>query len=122
MVKNIITICLLFCFSIIGFSACEKYAEDTPQAIKKLIRENKNRNGQVIEYEYNHECIYEWWRNCDDCFTNYYDKDANLLWKSGGFGGLGVGTFLEDFYENAIYKRIVWTDKKTKEYLENKNK
>ena len=118
--KKIILSTLLLVFAI-GFSACEKIEKDTPKAIKKLIRENGGMGGQIAEYEYNKESIYMWFQvGCFDCFTDYYDKNANLLWQSGGFDGKGQGTPLEGFYGNAIFKRIIWTDKKTKEYLENK--
>ena len=120
--KRILTVSTLMLFFAIGFAACEKFAEDTPPAIKKLIREKKHQGGQVIEYEYYNENIYCWKRpGCMDCFTNYYDKNANLLWLIGGFDGQGDGKCPEDFDDKATYKRIVWTDKRTKEYLENKN-
>ena len=122
--KRVFTLSTLLLFFAIGFIACQKIEKDTPPAIKKLIRENKNRGGQVVEYEYNNENIYCWIDFCCDGYTSYYDKNAKLLWQTGGFDGKGSGVPLEGFYENAIYKRIIWTNKKTKEYLleERKNK
>ena len=119
-IKNITIICLLF-FAI-GFSACEKIADDTPKAIKKLIRQHK-AEGQIAEYEYNKECIYMCFSSgCCDCLTDYYDKDANLLWQTGGFDGMGDGNCPEDFGEKAIFKRIVWTSKSTEKYLKESKK
>jgi hypothetical protein len=108
-------------FFAIGFTACEKIEKDTPQAIKKLIREkHKQRGGQIIEYEYNNENIYCWNQpDCFDCLIFFYDKNANLLWKTGGLDGEGDGNCPKDFYEKATIKRIIWTDKKTKKELEN---
>jgi hypothetical protein len=119
--KKIVTLSALLLFFAIVFSSCEKIEKETPLAIKKLIKERHRSGGQVVEYEYNKEYIYKWWEPCcDDCFTKYYDKNANLLWKDGGYEGLrGLP---EDFYDKAIYKRIVWTNKKTQEYLENNKK
>ena len=111
--KRIITLSTLLLLFAIGFSACEKYADDMPQAIKKLIREKNKRDigCQVIEYEYNNERIYCWQKlgNCADCISSFYDKKANLLWLDGGHDG---GNCPEDFYDKAIHKRIIWTSKK----------
>ena len=118
--KNLVIVCLLFSAGIIGFSSCEKIEKDTPKAIKKLIRDrSKRENGQVVEYEYNNENIYKWWYplECTHPDAYYYDKNANLLWQSGGFDGMGQGIPLEGFYEKAICKRIIWTSKTIKEYL-----
>jgi hypothetical protein len=103
--KRIVTFSTLLLFFAIGFSACEKIEKDTPAAIKKLIREYKLQDAQVIEYEYNNEYIYKWWEpGCIDAFVDFYDKNANLLWQDGGFTGGGDGKYPKDFYDKAIYK------------------
>jgi hypothetical protein len=118
--RIIVVISLLFCIGIIGFTACEKIEKDTPQAIKKLIREKKKRDGQVIEYEYNNESIYCLWHPCIfDSYAFFYNKKGDELWRSGEMGV--IGNLLEGFYEKAVFKRIVWTNKFTKECLENSN-
>ena len=62
--------------------------------------------------------IYAWWSpGCNDCFSYYYNEKGIELWKYGGFDGKGEGTPLEGFSENAIFKRVIWTDKVTKKYL-----
>ena len=118
--KKLITFTTLLLFFAIGFTSCQKIEKDTPQAIKKLIREKKNWGGQVVEYDYNNENIYCWGQpSCIDCFADFYDKNAKLLWQTGGFDGAGDGNSPKDFSEKAIFKRIIWISKKTKEYLEN---
>ena len=108
--KNLVIVCLLFFAGIIGFSSCEKIEKDTPKAIKKLIRENKEKGGTVIEYEYNNENIYMWDYLGDFGSFDYYDKNANLLWRGDVLDGEGQGTPLEG-YKKATRKRIVWTSK-----------
>ena len=119
-VRNIITICLLSIIGITTFSSCEKIADDTPKAIKKLIRENKKYGGQVIEYEYNSENIYCWWQPCVfDSDALFYDEKGVELWRSGEMGI--TGNYLEGFYEKAIFKKKIWTDKPTEKCLGDSN-
>ena len=113
-IKNITVISLLFCIGVIGFTACEKIEKDTPQAIKKLVRETKKEHGclgRVFELEYNNEHIYcfEPHPDCFDVQWFFYDEKGNKLWEDGGWGR--IGTYLEDFYEKAIFKRVIWKEK-----------
>ena len=117
--KRILIINSILLVFAVSFSACKKIEKDTLPAIKKLIKENK-WGGQVVEYEYNNNNIYIWWfPGCIDCFTVFYNEKGIELWKAGGFTGKGEGTPLEGFYENAIFKRVIWTEKRAKKYLEN---
>jgi len=117
MKKAILSLSTLAIFFTIGFTACEKIEKDTPQAIKKLIREKGKHGGQVIEYEYNHEYVYCWDDHCYDGFIICYNEKGKELWLSGGLDGLGDGKCPEDFFDKAIFKRIIWTSNKTKKQV-----
>ena len=120
--KLILTLSTILLFFAICFSACEKIEKDTPPAIKKLIRKEKKNPAVVSEHEYNNENIYRLYEiGCRDCFVYYYDKNANLLWLSGGIEGKVEGTPLEGFYERSICKRIIWIDKATERYIKENN-
>jgi len=47
-----------FLFLLLGFSDCKKIAKNTPKAIKKLTRENRNSTESVMEYKCNEKLIY----------------------------------------------------------------
>ena len=114
--KRIILSTLLLFFAI-GFTACEKIEKDTPQAIKKLIR-NTEKGGQVEEYEYKNEYIYNrWFPDCvgSHCAGNFYDKNATLLWSYGA--AQGISDIPADLRDKAIFKRIIWTSNKTKKQV-----
>ena len=109
-IKNIIKVSLLL-FAI-GFSACEKYADDTPQAIKKLIRRYKGSDMyiSVTEYKCDEKTTYHFEpRPMPDAAGGIFDKDGNLLCQVGGLGGLNG---CEKEYVNCIEQRIIWTNKK----------
>ena len=113
--KRIVTLSTLLLFFAIGFTACEKYAKDTPHAIKKQIRETNKMSrclGRVVEYEYNNEKIYCFLPHpdCFDAASIYYDEKGKELWGYSGWGGCW-GTPLENFREKAIFKKIIWTHK-----------
>ena len=91
--KRIVTLTLLLLFAI-GFSACkkekeiEKYAEDTPPAIKELVKQYEESGvniSSVTEYAYGEQIIYffEEWKGTPNCRHLYYgyihDKEGNLL-------------------------------------------
>ena len=104
--KRIFTLTTLLLLFAIAFTACQKIEKDTPQAIKKLIKEY-NKSGacvSVTEYKYNEKKIYCFKEN--DSSINIYDKNGNLLCISGGF----VGKTCEE-YTNSIVTRIIWTKK-----------
>ena len=113
--KRILIINSILLVFAVSFSACEKIEKDTPPAIKKIIRECKRDfgGGQVLEYEYNQSnayyCIPD---NCNDCFSICYDKKGIELWRDGGIMGLMPP---KDFEEKAVFKRIIWTSRSTKE-------
>ena len=114
--KRILTISTLALFFALGFSACEKIEKDTPPAIKKIIRDNRKAGGQVLEYRYNNESIYVYWGPCDaDGEDIFYNGKGVELWRNGEMGIRG--NVPEGFYTNAVFKRIVWTDKFTKECM-----
>ena len=107
--KRIVTLTLLLLFAI-GFTACKKIEveKDTPQAIKKLIRENKNRClVQVNEYEYNNKNIY-CFVNSWTCFLDISEIYYNDKGKKFGEVGKEIGNTLpNDFEKEAILKRII---------------
>ena len=85
--KRILTLSTLLLFFAIGFTSCEKFAEDTPQAIKKLIKEwNKSEKHLSLVTEYQCEeiiiyCFSEL-EKVGRCFyfnSHLYDKAGNLL-------------------------------------------
>ena len=113
--KRILTISTLALFFALGFSACEKIEKDTPSAIKKIIRDNRKAGGQVLEYRYNNESIYVYWRPCSfDGEDIFYNEKGVELWRFSGWGGT-TGTPIEGFYREAVFKKIVWTDRGSKE-------
>ena len=111
-IKNIMVICLLFCIGIIGFTACEKYADDTPQAIKKLIRKT-SKNGSlesVREYQCGKELVYLFCSyNIPDGISGVYDKEGNALCKMGGLDGANTCT---EVCEYMMEIRVVWMNGK----------
>ncbi|MDR0367669.1 MAG: hypothetical protein LBH82_00835 [Bacteroidales bacterium] len=98
----------------IAFSSCEKFAKDTPSAIKKLIREKEQSClTEVTEFLYDNKYyIYTFHTdNCDDAFSYTYDEKGRILCQSGGAAGfLGC----KEILEKSIKTRTVWTRKKQK--------
>ena len=80
---------LLFLASV--FSACEKYAEDTPSAIKKLIKKY-NKSEEHIDFVKECKCgektIYYFREtklhgHCYYFYMHMYDKEGNILCSAG---------------------------------------
>jgi hypothetical protein len=112
--KRILIIAVLFIFTI-GFSGCEKIADDTPSAIKKLIKKYSKSwcVASVIEYECNEQKIYLFEHDdikCgrEDASSYICDKDGNELCTIGGFDGVD-GCKKE--YGNRVKIRDIWTSK-----------
>ena len=62
--KRILTISTLLLFLAISFSSCEKFPEDTPRAIKKIIKNIDTHYAitdatvYIIECKYNEDMVY----------------------------------------------------------------
>ena len=106
-IKNIVTVgFLLFA---IGFTACEKYADDTPQAIKKLIREKCKRGNfvSVGECKCNEKTIYYFKQKpMINSLCDIYDKDGVFLCQIGGGNGTSG---CEEYMNCCIEAKIIWT-------------
>ena len=113
--KRILTISTLILIFAIGFSACGKIEKGTPSAIKKLIREKKHIcSTKVVEYTYYEDLVYFFNSlGCNDGASYAYDKKGNELWHVDGMTGRMEGP--KDFFEKAVFKRIIWTSRSTKE-------
>ena len=96
------------------FTACEKIAEDTPQAIRKLIkRYNKSDKDLqlVVECQCNEKIIY-WFEeskkegHCYYFYVHIFDKEGNLLC-SHGTRNLQDNTCIME-YGDCEETRVIW--------------
>jgi len=112
--KRILKLITLLLFFAIGFSACEKYAEDTPPAIKKLIKKS-NKAGEDIsvrEYKCSDKVIYYFLETkhverCHYFYVYIYDKEGNLLCSDGGTRTLKDNNCIWE-YGDCEETRVIW--------------
>ena len=85
--KKILQLSTLLLLFAIGFSACEKYTEDTPQTIKKLIKKYEKSGIDIFsveEYKCCEQIIYCFRESKTEGHCHYvcihiFDKEGNML-------------------------------------------
>ncbi len=90
------------------FFSCERIdvSKDTPQCVKKLIRESNPE--EVWLYSYQGESVYLILASCCDQFNNVYDSTCKRICApDGGITGSGDG-LCASFYDNAIAIEKIW--------------
>ena len=91
--------------------------EDTPRAIKKIIREMQeesvsNPPSSVWEYTFEGRKVYYVPPKCCDIPSTLYDsKGEQLCHPDGGFSGAGDGD-CPGFFSGRSNERLIWKDKR----------
>ena len=104
--KRILTISTLLLFLAISFFSCEKYAENIPYKINKMISDRSPF--KVTEYQYENALYYLFQDDADNkgCTSFYvFNKRGKSLCSSRGYNE----EIYNDFCANAKKIRIIWT-------------
>jgi hypothetical protein len=108
---------VLAAFFVLALSNCSKVdvPEDTPRAIKKIIREMQeesvsNPPSSVWEYTFEGRKVYYVPPKCCDISSTLYDsKGEELCHPDGGHFGVGDGA-CPSFFGSRSNERLIWKD------------
>lgn len=108
---------VLAAFLVLALCTCNKVdvAEDTPRAIKKIIREMQDENprmprASIWEYSFEGRKVYYVPPQGGDIPSTLYDsKGEQLCHPDGGLFGAGDGN-CPSFFSSRSEERLIWKD------------